>query len=107
MSTHKRALNFAASHFAISLIIGLVCLLYFYGAGLSDAYHPDPPWIKALLALLWVLQTPAAVFEPLALRHSQHGANVLFLCVLGVLWSLALGYAFPWIKRTLSKDRSV
>jgi hypothetical protein len=105
-AVHKRALNFAASHFAISLTIGLVCLLYFYGAGLSDTYQPDPPWIKALRALLWVLQTPAAAFETLALRHSQHGANVLFLCALGVLWSLALGYAVPWIKRALSKDRS-
>jgi hypothetical protein len=106
-AVHKRALNFAASHFAISFIIGLVCLFYFYGAGLSDAYHPDPPWITALVAALWVLQPPVAAFETIALHHSQHGANVLLLCVLGFLWSLALGYAVPWIKRVFDKSRGV
>ena len=99
-AVHKRALNFAASHFTISLAIGVVCLMYFYGAGLSDAYHPDPPWVKALVALLWVLQLPVAILETVALRRSHHGANVVLLCVLGLLWSLALGYAVPWIKRT-------
>lgn len=96
---HKRALNFAASHFAICFIIGLVCLFYFYGAGLSDAYHPEPSWVKALVAVLWLLQTPVAVFETTALRHSQHGANVLLLYMLGFLWSLSFGYVVPWITR--------
>jgi len=102
---HKRALNFAASHFAISFIIGLVCLMYFYGAGLSDVYHPNPFWVKALVAVLWVLQLPVAVFETVALRHSQHGAKVLLLCVLGFLWSLALGYIVPFSIRCL-KNRN-
>src|SRR5207244_5920501 len=79
-TVHKRALNFAASHFAISFAIGLVCLLYFYGTGLSDAYHPDSPRIKVLVAALWVLQPPAAAFQTVALHHSQHGADVLLLC---------------------------
>src|SRR5579859_6364801 len=96
-AVHKRALNFAANHFYISFSIGLVCLIYFYSTGLSDAYYPDPSWVKALVAVLWVLQTPVAVFETLALRHSPLGANVLLLCVLGSLWSLALGYAVSWI----------
>jgi len=104
-AAHQRALNFAASHFTISLVIGLVCLLYFYGAGLSDAYHPDPPWIEVLIAALWLLQAPAAAFETVALHHSQHGANVLLLCALGFLWSLVLGYAIPWIARSLRKEK--
>ena len=59
-AVHKRALSFAASHFAISFIIALVCLFYLFGAGLSDAYHPDPPWITALVVALWVLQLSAS-----------------------------------------------
>jgi uncharacterized membrane protein (UPF0182 family) len=96
-AVHKRALNFAANHFATSFVIGLVCLLYFYGAGLSDVYHPDPFWIKLLVVLLWVLQLPVAIFETIALQHSKFGANVLLLCVLGFLWSLCLGYLVPWL----------
>jgi nitrate reductase gamma subunit len=58
-----------------------------------------------LFALLWVLQTPAAIVETLTLRHSQHDADSLLLGALGVLWSFALGYALPWIKRAFDKDR--
>ena len=72
---------------------------------MSDAYHPDPPWVEALVAVLWVLQTPAAAVETVALRHSQHGADWLLLGVLGLLWSLALGYAAPWIIQTLRKEK--
>jgi hypothetical protein len=78
-------------------------MMYFFGAALSDAYYPDPSWIKILVAALWILQLPVAAFEAVALHHSKHGANVLLLCALGFLWSLALGYAFAWMKRTGSK----
>ncbi len=100
-AVHKRALSFAANHFAVSFIIGLVCLLHFYGAGLSDVYHPNPFWIKLLVALLWVLQTPVAIFENAELQHSKLGANVLLLCVLGFLWSLCLGYLVPWLVQVV------
>ena len=98
---HKRAFNFAANHFAVSLIIGLICLLHFYGAGLSDVYHADPFWIKLFVASLWVLQTPVAIFENAALQHSKLGANVLLLCSLGFLWSLCLGYLVPWVVQAV------
>jgi len=83
---------FVVCHFAASLLIGGVCFLQYSGTALSDAYHPDPAWIKALLALLWVLQTPATVVHSVALRHSRHGANWQVLGMLGILWSLFLGY---------------
>lgn len=98
---HKQALSFAASHFAVSFVISLVCLVYFYGAGPSDAYHPDPSWVRALVAVLWILQLPVAALETVALRHSRQGANVLLLCVLGFLWSLTLGYIVPSLIRFL------
>lgn len=98
-AVHKRAFAFAANHFVVSLVLGVICLMQFYGAGLSDAYHPTPLWVLILVALLWVLQLPVAIFETVMLRHSQHGANVLLLCVLGFLWSLALGYIVPWCAK--------
>lgn len=96
-AVHKRALAFATNHFVVSLILGAICLMQFYGAGLSDVYHPEPLWVKILVALLWVLQLPVAIFETVALQHSKHGANVLLLCALGFLWSLCLGYLVPWL----------
>ena len=93
----KRTLSFAANHFGVSFIIGLICLLHFYGADLSDVYHADSFWIKLLFALLWMRQAPVPIFENAALQHSKLGANVLLLCLLGFLWSLCLGYLVPWI----------
>jgi hypothetical protein len=106
-AVHKHAFAFAANHFVVSLVLGVICLMQFYGAGLSDAYHPTPLWLLILVALLWVLQLPVAIFETVMLRHSQHGANVLLLCVLGFLWSLCLGYLVPWMRQTFRsrKDR--
>ncbi|MEI6780223.1 MAG: hypothetical protein WCQ21_04810 [Verrucomicrobiota bacterium] len=85
-------MNFAASHFAISFIIGLVCLFYFYGAGLSDVYHPDPPWITALVAALWVLQLPVAAFETITLHPSTAQMSSCFVCwgFCGALLSVTL-----------------
>jgi hypothetical protein len=52
---HKRALRFAARHFAIGLAAGLVCMMYFFLAGLSDHRYADtPPSIKVLMVALWV-----------------------------------------------------
>jgi hypothetical protein len=98
-------LAFATCHFALSLLIGVACLLYFSASAMSDAYHSAPSWVNALFALLWVLQTPAAAVETVALRHSQHGADSLLLGGLGILWSLALGYAVPWITQALRKEK--
>ena len=100
---HKRALNFAANHFAISFVAGVICLIYFHGSGHSDVANPDPSWMKALLALLWVLQLPVAAFEAVALRQSPIGANVLLLCLLGFLWSLVLGYVVPPLAQAVRK----
>ena len=102
---HNRAFNVAASHFMVSLIIGVICLLQFYGAGLSDAYHPEPLWVNVLVALLWVLQLPVAAYEAVALRHSQHGANVLLLCAFGFLWSLVVGYGAVWLADSIRKQK--
>lgn len=106
-AVHKRALTFAANHYVMSVILGVICLLQFYGAGLSDVYYPQPLWVKILLALLWVLQSPVAILETIALQHSKQGANVLLLGVLGFLWSLCLGYLVPWMVQTFRsrKDR--
>ena len=97
---HEWALGFATCHFALSLAIFVVCLLYFAGTAMSDAYHPAPSWINALFALLWVLQAPASAIETAALRHSEHGGNWLWVGVLGVLWSLFLGYFLPFLIRS-------
>ena len=93
----KHVFSFAANHFGASFILGVICFVQFYGAGLSDVYHPEPFWIKIILALLWVLQLPVVIFETVALRHSKQGANVLLLCVLGLLWSICLDYIVPWL----------
>ena len=102
---HEWALAFATCHFALSLAIGVACLLYFWGTAMSDAFHSTPSWVNALFALLWFLQTPAAAVEAAALRHSQHGADWLLLSGLGALWSLALGYVVPWISQALRKEK--
>jgi len=94
---HEWALAFAACHFAFSLVIGVACLLYFWAGAMSDYPPSEPSWIKALFALLWVLQTPAAIVETLTLRHFQHDADSLLLGALGVLWSVALGYIVLWL----------
>jgi steroid 5-alpha reductase family enzyme len=100
---HKQALRFAAGYFALTLLIGFVCFMYSFGAGLSDGYYPDPPWIKVLMAALWGLQLPVAAFGAVMV-HAKHGVNLLLLAMLGFLWSLALGYAFPWIRRTFGAN---
>jgi hypothetical protein len=64
-------LAFATCHFTLSLVIGVACLLYFWASAMSDAYHPAPSWVNALFALLWVLQTPAAAVETVALRQRR------------------------------------
>ena len=95
---HEWALAFAICHCTLSLLIGAGPFLYFFGEAMSDAYHSSPFWVNALLGVLWVLQTPAVLVERLMLRHAQHGVHWLLLTVLGVLWSLGLGYALEWAR---------
>jgi hypothetical protein len=104
--THRRALTFAAAHFTLSLLLAITCVMYGYGAALSDTYHSDPPWMRAVMLGLWALQLPVAALEALALRPSgSHGISALLLCVLGLFWSVSLGYAVPWITQALRKEK--
>jgi hypothetical protein len=98
---HEWALAFATCHFALSLLIGVACLLYFWSGAMSDSALSSPSWIKLSFALLWVLQTPAAIVETLTLRHFQHDADSLLLGAMGVLWSIALGYVVPFLIRCI------
>jgi hypothetical protein len=102
---HKRALGVAAGYFTVNFIIGVFCLLQAYGSGLSDVYHPEPTWFEILVAVLGVLQLPVAVYEAVELRHSQHGANLVFLCAFGFLWSLVVGYGAVWLAGKVGKPK--
>ena len=87
---HKRALSFAANHFAISFVLGTFLLLEFYGAGLSDSYSVTPLWVSVLVGLLWILQFPTLLIFKLLLPKG----NLLLLYLFGSLWSVLLGYFF-------------
>lgn len=89
---HKRAVILAGNHFSVSLLLGIICFLYFYGAGLSDAYHEDPVWIRILIVILWILQFPTlGIFA-----GARHVPNVIAMCLVGAVWSLAFGYLAAW-----------
>ncbi len=91
-SLHVPARDFAATHFLVSLILGLTIAYFSFGAGLSDVLKDAPAWFEALVGLLWVLQTPVVAYESFVLRHSKHSADMFLLCLLAALWSIALGY---------------
>jgi len=96
---HKNALNLAANHFSVSFALGIVWLGCVWGQGLSDSYQDDPLWLKILIGVLWILQTPAAVLETIFRRSSPFGASFFLLIIVSILWSVLLGYAFCWIKK--------
>ena len=95
---HTRALRFAVGHFSLSLVIGFLCSLYFFGAGLSDNYNRDPAWVVILLATLWILQLPAAAFEALMI-HAKHRVGLFPLLIMAFLWSVVIAtYLLVWFK---------
>jgi|SRR5579871_1755685 len=96
---HSRAINCAINYFSVSALGGIICGINYFGAGFSDAVHPDPLWIKGVIAAMWGLQPLATLFEYVALRDSWKGANVFLLCALGALWSVCVGYGYVWAMR--------
>ena len=89
------ALNIFSVHVALSLVTGIVDLIYFWGIAMGDSYGSDPAWITALDGVIWILQPPVRALGSVT-SHWNQGVSPLVVIVLAVLWSLLFGYLVAW-----------